>query len=359
MERQSSKMNNTSIPILDVSPIFYGKDDLNTSSERQAELVELVKDVTFAMENIGFVQISGHNVSSELCEEIDHIQREYFSLSQNEKNEIKMSPQYPYGYECTETLSISFDEDDENKGHKNLLDKSRGYGENDLKETFQVCLSSKYSSIYEPQIPKRPVKMGKILVGYYNSMCTLSFRLMELFALALELPRDFFHNMIDNHQSSLRLLNYPPIKDLGSSDSLLGEYLKVRASAHSDYGLFTILKQDEIGGLQIRRSKNHERLLVWEDVRPLHNHFVVNIGDLMMRWTNDRWKSTVHRVVAKKQTLRMTRQSVAFFFNANSDAKIETLESCSLRGRNKYEGVIAGEYLLAKHSSAMNSNNVS
>ena len=161
MERQAPVINDNFIPILDVSPIFYGKDDLNTSSERQAELVELVKDVTFAMENIGFVQISGHNVSSELCEEIDHIQREYFSLSQNEKNEIKMSPQYPYGYECTETLSISFDEDDENKGHKNLLDKSRGYGENDLKETFQVCLSSKYSSIYEPQIPKTPVKWAK------------------------------------------------------------------------------------------------------------------------------------------------------------------------------------------------------
>ena len=359
MERQASTINDTFIPILDVTPIFHAKDNLGTSPERQAELVKLVKDVTFAMENIGFVQISGHNVSSELCEEIDHIQREYFSLSQNEKNEIKMSPQYPYGYECDETLSISFDENDENKGHKHLLDKSRGYGEKDLKETFQVCLSSKYSSVYEPRIPKRPAKMGKILVDYYNSMCTLSFRLMELFALALELPRDFFHNMIDNHQSSLRLLNYPPIKDIGCSDSLLGDYLKVRASAHSDYGLFTILRQDEIGGLQIRRSKNHERLLVWEDVTPLHNHFVVNIGDLMMRWTNDRWKSTVHRVVAKKQSLRMARQSVAFFFNANSDAKIETLESCCLLGRNKYESVIAGEYLLAKHSSAMNSNNVS
>ena len=359
MERQASKINDNFIPILDVTPIFYAKDDLDTSPERQAELVKLVKDVTFAMENIGFVQISGHNVSSELCEEIDHIQREYFSLSQNEKNKIKMSPQYPYGYECDETLSISFDENDENKGHKHLLDKSRGYGEKDLKETFQVCLSSKYLSIYEPQIPKRPAKMANILVDYYNSMCTLSFRLMELFALALELPRDFFHNMIDNHQSSLRLLNYPPIKDLGCYDPLLGEYLKVRASAHSDYGLFTILKQDAIGGLQIRRSRNHERLVVWEDVSPLHNHFVVNIGDLMMRWTNDRWKSTVHRVVAKKQTSTMMRQSVAFFFNANSDAKIETLESCCLRRRNKYEGVIAGEYLLAKHNSAMNRNNVS
>ena len=64
MERQAPVINDNFIPILDVSPIFYGKDDLKTSPERQAELVKLVKDVTFAMENIGFVQISGHNVSS-------------------------------------------------------------------------------------------------------------------------------------------------------------------------------------------------------------------------------------------------------------------------------------------------------
>ena len=63
MERQASTINDTFIPILDVTPIFYAKDNLGTSPERQAELVKLVKDVTFAMENIGFVQISGHNVS--------------------------------------------------------------------------------------------------------------------------------------------------------------------------------------------------------------------------------------------------------------------------------------------------------
>ena len=114
--------------------------------------------------------------------------------------------------------------------------------------------------------------------------------------------------------------------------------------------------QDQIGGLQIRRSENLIRLTTWEDVKPLKDHFVVNIGDLMMRWTNDKWKSTVHRVVAKEETFRKTRQSVAFFFNANSDAIIETISGCYLSGNNKYDKVLAGEYLMTKHNSSMNSS---
>ena len=74
----------------------------------------------------------------------------------------------------------------------------------------------------------------------------------------------------------------------------------------------------------------------------------------MMRWTNDKWKSTVHRVVAKESTLRKSRQSVAFFFNANYDAEIETIEVCCLGRDNKYNKIMAGEYLMMKHNSAMN-----
>ena len=310
------------------------------------------------MENVGFMQITTHKISFDYCKEIRQTQKEYFLLPDTEKNKIKMSQEYPYGYECNEILSMSFDENDENKGHDNVSKKRNKMSctQKDLKETFQVCLSKSYSYCSEAMMPERPEAMGKTLINYYDFMTKLSFKIMELFALALKLPRNFFEDKIDKHQSSLRLINYPPIESISSCSYKSSDAMKIRASEHSDYGIFTILMQDQIGGLQIRRSENLIRLTTWEDVKPLKDHFVVNIGDLMMRWTNDKWKSTVHRVVAKEETFRKTRQSVAFFFNANSDAIIETISGCCLGGNNKYDKVLAGEYLMTKHNSAMNSS---
>ena len=185
-------------------------------------------------------------------------------------------------------------------------------------------------------------------------MSTLSFKLMELFALALDLPKTFFSDKIDCHQSSLRLLNYPPIQNFNIGNHVNSEAIQIRASEHSDYGILTILKQDDIGGLQVRHSHNSKRSFEWEDVMPFDEHFIVNIGDLMMRWTNDKWKSTVHRVIAKQGTYESSRQSVAFFFNPNIDAVIETIKSCCVGKENKYDTVISGEYLRIKSQSAMN-----
>ena len=348
--------SNCGILVLDISSIFYSKEDLAENITAQLSLNDLVKRVAFAMENVGFMQITTDTISFDYCREISQTQREYFSLSSTEKNKIKMSQEYPYGYECNEILSMSFDENDENKGHGNVSKKRSKLGctQNDLKETFQVCLSKSNSYCAQTMMPERPVKMGETLMNYYDFMTKLSFKLMELFALALNLPRNFFEDKIDTHQSSLRLLNYPQIETVSSGSHKSSDAIKIRASEHSDYGIFTILMQDEVGGLQIRRSENLKRLSKWEDVKPLKDHFVVNIGDLMMRWTNDKWKSTVHRVVAKEETFRKTRQSVAFFFNANSDAIIETISGCCLTRDNKYDNVLAGEYLMTKHNSAMN-----
>ena len=352
----SSDSNKNYIPVLDISPIFYSNNEIAEDTKKEQTLTCLVRQVAFAMENVGFLQISNHNFPSDQCTEISKVQKEYFSLSNTEKNKIMMTPEYPYGYECNEILSVSFDEKDENKGHDNVLKKHINFKsrQKDSKETFQVCLSEYYSGVFEPKIPKKPEKMGEILKSYYNSMCILSLKLMELFALALNLPRDFFDNKVDRHQSSLRLLNYPAIQCSTDDSKELLKTTKIRASEHSDFGVFTILMQDENGGLQVRRSEDFERSSVWEDVEPLKNHFVVNIGDLMMRWTNDRWKSTVHRVVVKKKTLHKTRQSVAFFFNANADAIIETIDSCCLERENKYDMIIAGQYLMTKHWSTVN-----
>ena len=341
------------IPTLSISPIFFTEKELTEDPLKRQMLDELVNDFNYAMENVGFVQISVPNFPRDMCIQLDQAQNKYFALPKWEKNKIKLSPEYPYGYECNEILSNSFGETDEDVGHTKVSGKNDEYKtrQNDFKETFQICLSRKFIS--NARIPENPEKFGEILHHYYNYMTAISFKLMELFALALQLPRNFFEDKIDNHQSSLRLLNYPPIEHVTSNTIVHGGAVKIRASEHSDYGIFTILRQDDIGGLQIRRSQKSKRSSVWEDVEPLKEHFIVNIGDLMMRWTNDKWKSTVHRVVAKQETFEKSRQSIAFFFNANCDAVIETIKSCCGEKENKYDSVVAGEYLRWKSESAM------
>ena len=125
-------------------------------------------------------------------------------------------------------------------------------------------------------------------------MFTLASNILQLFALSLDLPRDFFESYIQEHQSACRMLNYPHIDTPKDPDQVL-----IRASAHSDYGILTILKQDGVGGLQVESPITRR----WVDIIPTPGAFIVNIGDLLMRWTNDYFKSTVHRVIFRGSQL--------------------------------------------------------
>jgi isopenicillin N synthase-like dioxygenase len=114
----------------------------------------------------------------------------------------------------------------------------------------------------------------------------LAARIMRVFAVALKLPADFFNPFISAPVSALRALNYPTL----STPTKPGQ---IRAGAHTDYGSLTILlPQADSRGLEILSPNGS-----WVEVPPHENSFVINIGDLMARWTNDRWVSTVHRVV--------------------------------------------------------------
>ena len=120
----------------------------------------------------------------------------------------------------------------------------------------------------------------------------------------------------------------------------------LRAGAHSDYGMFTILRTDAVPGLQIENPDGS-----WADVEPNPDMFIVNVGDSIAQWTNDRWRSTMHRVVA---TDPRPRQSFAFFQMANWDARIECLPSCLVEGEPpRHQPVEAGPWLMRKFQSTV------
>ena len=154
---------------------------------------------------------------------------------------------------------------------------------------------------------------------YFLTMAEVSRQLMRMFAVGLGLDIDYFEDKIDKHISMFRVLNYPD----QPTEPLPGQ---LRAGAHSDYGSLTIVRpEDKPGGLQVM-TKSGE----WFDIPVIPGGLVVNIGDLMAEWTNDRWVSTLHRVVNPPRDVAhdSRRISLVFFHQPNYDAMIECLPTC-------------------------------
>jgi isopenicillin N synthase-like dioxygenase len=165
--------------------------------------------------------------------------------------------------------------------------------------------------------------------------------LLDVFAAALSLPEGYFAPFATHSTDTLRVNHYETAP--GDPDPLDGQ---VGMGAHTDYGIVTVLYGDQVPGLQILGPDG-----AWHDVAPAPGAFLVNLGDLTAQWTNDRWRSTLHRVLppARLPDRRNVRRSVAFFHDGNWDALVECLPTCtSASNPPRYPPVTAGEHLMRK-----------
>lgn len=194
---------------------------------------------------------------------------------------------------------------------------------------------------------------GKDLAGfytavrdYYGEVLELARHLFRLFALSLGLPENYFDAMTTHPGGIARLLYYPPAKHAHVTPNEarreeLGKEEKIGLGAHSDYECFTLLLSSETPGLEILTPTG-----TWHRASCVPNSFIVNVADFLMRWTNDLYKSTVHRVVNRGTE---PRYSVPFFFSVNYDCMVETLPTCLKEGEApKYPAIRAGEYILER-----------
>ncbi|DAZ95955.1 TPA: hypothetical protein N0F65_009256 [Lagenidium giganteum] len=310
------------VPTIDIGPFL---DPNATPAARD----QVVQEVGRACRDIGFLVVTNHGIPSTTIENAFSVAKRYFDLDLSEKSKIPMTDDYPYGYESGEILSKSRDD---------------GINLADLKETFQICLGALGKTPkLTPVWPDQPNDFKDAMTTYYRGLEGLAEQIMRIFACALDQPANWFDNKIDNHMSSLRILNYPHQDQQPETE-------QIRASAHTDYGSLTILAVDDApGGLQVLSDGE------WQSVKAPPNSFVVNLGDLMERWTNDHWRSTMHRVINPPVTSGKSnrRQSIAFFHCINFDTVVECIDSCqSPSNPPKYPPILAGEHLLQKHAAA-------
>ena len=325
-------MSGLDVPVIDISALSSGK----TGARH-----EIAGQVAQAVQEIGFFTIIGHGVANQLLDQTTAELGAFFDQPQATKREaLNPSRNINRGY-------VPFGEEFTAASHGNRappdLREALAFGRFDLPDDpYYSHPDAGYA--YETNIWPAGLKSFKSTIeSYYRALEQLNLRLLSLFATALELDETFFNDKFDKHASVLRAINYPEQEH----PPLPGQ---LRCGAHSDFGSHTLLYVlDAPGSLQVLNHAGQ-----WVDVKPPPGSFVINIGDLLMNWTNDRWLSNMHRVVnpPTDQNTGTQRQSIAFFVQPNYDALIDCIPTCRIAGKPpKHPPVRAWEYRHAKLSA--------
>ena len=276
----------------------------------------------------GFLVLTGHGVPAGVIDDQWDAVRAFFDQPPKDKAEVAAPyAGYPYGWlgPLAEALAAS-------KGEQTPPDLKESFNGGPLTRPDGIEVPAAYEFCYQPTLWPDLPGFRSAWEAYYQEMEALAARIMAAFAEALGLKRDFFEPYIGNPVSALRALHYPKVDDAP-------EVGQQRAGAHTDYGSLTILlPQPGSSGLQIQMKGE------WVDVPAPEGAFVINIGDLMERWTSDRWVSTLHRVVARPG--QPDRGSLAFFHQPDWEAEMIPLD-----GGNTYAPVLSGPYLMNKFKS--------
>ncbi len=324
------------IPLLDLSAYYQAAGNTD-------DLKQLLCQVDQALCEIGFLCVKGTPLTEELVKRAQAAALAFFDLPLQEKNEVKAAKFAHRGYTGLAELGLSYamDASDLKQDRRAPADLFERYRIGPVAE-FSASLREQYGqTAYAPNIwPKQPSDFAALMQSYYEQANQLAQDLLGVFALALGLERDWFKNKVDHSMASLALNHYPA----QTEPALPGQ---LRAGPHTDYGTLTIVAPTAApGGLQIRTKSGQ-----WQDVSVEPGTFVVNIGDMMAQWTNDRWVSTVHRVAnpAPGQALSSRRLSLVFFHQPNPDALIDCIPTCvDANHGKKYQPVNAGDYISAK-----------
>jgi isopenicillin N synthase-like dioxygenase len=307
------------LPIIDISPLYAADESAWAAVARQIDA---------ACRDRGFFYIQGHPIPAQRIEALLSAAKTFFASPLEEKLKIDITQtRHHRGYGAIASEQ---------------LDPAQPC---DLKETFDMGLDLPAS---HPEVlagkplrgsNRHPQQDGwrELFERHYSDMQELAKTLLRAIALALGIERDFFDKRFEQPVSAFRVIHYPP-RQTADSPAQQG------AGAHTDYGCVTLLYQDPAGGLQVRNVDGE-----WIDAPYVEGTFVVNIGDMMARWSNDRYTSTPHRVISP---LGVHRYSMPFFAEPHPDTRIACLPNCSGPDNPpKYPPTTCAEWLLSRFAA--------
>ncbi|PHH92044.1 hypothetical protein CDD83_9162 [Cordyceps sp. RAO-2017] len=318
------------IPVVDLAPLESGDAD---------KLAGTARELYQAFKNVGFAYVKNHGVSAEEVEEAFAWSRKFFDLPQSVKNK---APHPPYGWHHRGYSGIGLE-----KASQDIFDrKAAGLKAKipDIKESFEVGSDDnlRMPNIWPPEedIPG----FRDFFLRFYDSCYGIEVKLLRTIAAGMGLPQNYFLDFHSRQNNQIRLLHYPPVRE-----SLLRDGKVECIGAHTDFGTMTLLFQDEVGGLEVEDIHDRGRFIPAPYVP---GTAVVNIGDLLMRWSNDELKSTLHRVRtppcagAGDDRMTMTRYSIPYFICADGDRTIDCVPGCFGPDRpKKYEPINCNDYI--------------
>jgi len=312
------------IPVIDISG--FASDD----PVARARVVEAWRD---AFDTLGFVTISGHGVPEDLVDAVYAAGLQFFEQPEARKRLWEFDNSHR-GTKGTGYVRL----------FAQAVGKTRdGAGLPDVAESLSfmspaIGRQAAAGEAFDNNIwPDTPVGFRELIGRYTDHASALGRRIMRISALALGLPETYFEPYYAPMTYRLRLAYYP-------EQAVAPPPGQLRNAAHTDFGCITILRQDDApGGLQVLGPDGR-----WIDVRPTPGTFVINSGDLMQRWTNDRWKSNLHRVVNPPPGLggSSRRLSVVFFTSPRLDSEIRCLPTCvGADAPLRYEPFVAADHM--------------
>ena len=296
------------VPTLDLSPLLFGDDTTHLSAQLRA-----------ACEGTAFFYVKNHGVPRDVINNMLDASQRFFAQPL-ERKMMNIKDRFHRGYLPIGTTQFP----------------GRGA---DLKDSFDIGVEL---ALDDPSVlaglplhgPNQWPELEGFRVAaqaYFASVRALGMKLLVLFARSLEVADDFFVKFYQKPTILMRLMRYPPQATAVGTDS-------IGATAHTDFGVITVLLQDPGGGLELQGADGD-----WIAAPHVPDTFVVNLGQLMGRWTNDIYRATPHRVVNR---LDRDRFSIPFFFNPDHYAQVACIESCAgLNRPAKYSPVLAGEHI--------------
>ena len=299
------------IPVIDIGGL-YSADP----AARKAAAARLGA----ACDDIGFFYAVNHNVSVEVIDRAVAMADKFFHLPEAERLKVKA--------------------DSNNRGYRDIWDSVHRNGKTNAKDSFDLGFPVAADDpevragtpFYAPnQWPEMP-GFAEAIETYYMETYRLGMKILEGFALYLDKPEDFFTKHFTKPVADMVINHYLGTAGLHVSDQASGP--------HTDHGIVTILWQDSLGGLEVM-GKNGE----WMPVTPIRGGYVINIGELMKRWTNGRYKATIHRVVHLQNK---SRYSMPLFCNPNFRTKVDPRDLGISDAEARYEPVLSGDFLLSR-----------